>query len=205
MAIDILDMNAKKVGEISVPSLETDKVNKAVLYYAVKAERNALRRGTAAAKDRSDVNKTNKKIYKQKGTGNARHASRKANIFVGGGSAHGPKPRSYSEKVNRKFKLVSYKEVLKYLAQNGGIKVLKDLSFDKPSTKKAVKVIDALGLKKVLVVLPQTNVAAVKSFRNIRNVEVVHDNNINVYDFLRFENLLTTAECFDKIKERYCV
>lgn len=205
MSLQVVDQNNKKVSEIDVSKLASDKVNKAVLYYAVKAARNGLRRGTASAKDRSDVCKTNKKIYKQKGTGNARHASRKANIFVGGGSAHGPKPRSYVEKVNKKFKKASYREVIKYLLQTNNLKVVKDLVFDKPSAKQASKILSSMSINKALVVLPQDNINGVLSFRNLKNVAVAHDNNISVYDFLKYETVVMTDKVFETIKGRYCV
>lgn len=203
MAVQILDTKNKKVGDVEVSAAMDEKVNKAVLYYAVKAGRNGLRHGKAAVKDRSDVNKTNRKIYRQKGTGNARHGARGANIFVGGGSAHGPRPRSYSEKLNKKFRQKSFREALKYLHQNDCLKVVKEYGFSKPSTKEAVAVIASLKLNKALVVVSQEDRNAELSFRNLKNVKVIHENNINVYDFLRYENVVLTADFFGQLKERY--
>jgi len=203
MTLQILDTNNKKVGDVELDKSMSEKVKKAVLYYAVKASRNNLRHGTASVKDRSDINKTTKKIYRQKGTGNARHGAKKANIFVGGASTHGPHPRSYVEKVNKKFKAQSYREVFKYLIQNDSLKILKEIKIDKPSTKEGAKVLKNLDLKKALVILPQENKNAHLSFRNLRDVKVINESNVNVYDMLRYENVVLTADCFGKLKERY--
>lgn len=203
MGLPILDIKNNKVREIELSADLQEKVNKAVLYYALKASRNALRHGTSQVKDRSAINKTNKKIYKQKGTGNARHASRKANIFVGGGSAHGPHPRSYVEKVNKKFKKISYTEVLKYLIQNNLLKVLESFSLDKPSTKAASQVLKTLGLNKALVIVSKDNQNMKLSFRNLKDVKVINEENINFYDALRYNALVLDLESFEKIKTRY--
>lgn len=203
MSLAVLDTKNKKVRDIELAKDVAEQVNKAVLYYAVKAYRNNLRHGTASAKDRSEVNKTNKKIYRQKGTGNARHGARKANIFVGGGSAHGPKQRSYFEKLSKKFKETSYREVLKYLIQNDSLKVLDAIEFKKTSTKAACTVMQTLKLSKALLILPRANKTVYLSFRNIRDVKVVFEDNLNLYDMLRFENVVVCANYFEKLKERY--
>lgn len=203
MTLQIVNTENKKVAAVELGAALTEKPNKAVLYYAVKAARNNLRRGTAKTKGRSDVSMTNKKIYRQKGTGNARHAARSANIFVGGGNVFGPLPRSYNEKVNKKFKQASYRETIKYLVQNDHLRLLDQLSFAKPSTKAATKVLKNLGLEKALVILPQTNVNAIKSFRNIKDVKVIHESNLNAYDMLNYEDVIMTAEFFANLKERY--
>lgn len=203
MAVDIIDIKNKKAGSVDLKPELAEKVNKAVLYYTIKALRNNLRHGTAAVKDRSFVNMTNKKIYKQKGTGNARHAARSANIFVGGGSAHGPRPRSYREKINKKFNSVSYVEAFKYLLANDGLKVIKEINFDKPSTKQGALVIKDLGISKALVVLPKDNINAKLSLRNLSGIKVVNEENINVLDMLRYEKVVMSADFFSKLKERH--
>jgi len=205
MTLQIIDKKNKKVGDVKLSDSTIEKVNKAVLYYAIKSNRNGLRRGTAAVKDRSDVNKVNKKIYRQKGTGNARHGSRRVNIFVGGGSAHGPRPRSYTEKLNKKFTKASLRETFKYLIQNDALKVFNELNFDKPSTKDAALVLKNLSLSKALVVLPKENKNAVLSFRNIKNVKVINDASLNVFDLVRYENVMMTQDLFEKVKERYAL
>lgn len=201
--VAVLNTENKKVGDIALPDAAKQKVNKAVLYYALKAGRNALRHGTAAVKDRSAVNMTNKKIYKQKGTGNARHAARSANLFVGGGSAHGPRPRSYVEGVNKSFRQTSYREVFKYLIQKDQLKLLDKVEFAKPSTKSAAGLLKTLGLAKALVVLPKDDLSAQRSFRNLRDVKVINEQNLNVLDMCQFENVVMLAPYFESIRGRY--
>lgn len=201
--VAVLNTENKKVGDITLSDTVKQKVNKAVLYYALKAGRNALRHGTAAVKDRSQVNMTNKKIYRQKGTGGARHAARSANLFVGGGSAHGPRPRSYVEGVNKSFRATSYREVFKYLIQKDQLKLLDKVEFAKPSTKIAAGLLKTLGLSKALVVLPKDDLSAQRSFRNLRDVKVINEQNLNVLDMCQFENVVMLAPYFESIRGRY--
>lgn len=203
MLLQVVDQNNKKLREIELASWIDDKVNQDILYYSVKAARNNLRHGTARVKTRAEVNRTNKKVYRQKGTGNARHGSRRANIYVGGGNVHGPQPRSYFEKLNKKTKRKAYQEVFKYLIQNDQLKVLDGLQFSKPSTKLAQGVLKNLGVKKALVYLPQDENNACLSFRNLKDVDVASEGNVSVYEMLRSENVLVSARFFEQLKERY--
>lgn len=203
MLLDVVDQKSKKVGQVDLGQIADEKVNKAVLYYAVKALRNNLRHGTVKTKTRSEVNRTNKKIYRQKGTGSARHGPRSANIFVGGGNVFGPNPRSYFEHLNKKTKQLGYREVLKYLAQSNAIKVVDKFAFDKPSTKAAAKFLADTGFKKALVVLPKGEENAGRSFRNLKDVLVANENNLSLYDMLRYENVIMTSEFLNQLKGRY--
>jgi large subunit ribosomal protein L4 len=182
-----------------------EKVNQDLLYYGVKSLRTNKRAGTVKVKTRGEVYRTGKKIYRQKGTGNARHGACTANIFVGGGKAHAPRPRSFFEKLNKKTRRRAYQEVFKYLLQNGKLKVLETVSFDKPSTKQAAKVMGALGLKKALVYLPVAEKNANLSFRNLSEVNVAMEENLNLYEILRFDNVVMTAKFFEGLKERYAL
>lgn len=205
MSLSILNSENKKVGEVALATDLTSKVNKAVLYYALKASRNALRHGTACVKDRAEVKATNKKTWRQKGTGNARHGARNANIFVGGGSAHGPRPRSYVESINRSFQKKQYVEVFKYLLKENAVKVLDKIDFEKPSTKKAVSLLKNLGVSECVVVLPKASTSAKRSFRNIKGVKVINEENINVYDLCNYGCVVTSSDTFGQIKERYAL
>lgn len=203
MNIAIVDKNNKKVKDVALSTDPKAELNMSALYFAVKAARNNLRHGTAKVKDRSEINRTNKKPFRQKGTGNARHGAKKSNIFVGGASAFGPRPRSYNEKMNKKFKAVSYREVFKYLIQNDSLKVVDQLDFDQPKTKEAVKVLNSLSVKKAVVVVPQANSNARLAFRNIKDVKVINDINLNIFDMLKYDTVVMTADVFESVKERY--
>lgn len=205
MQLAIIDQNLKAVSKLPLSEELGEKLNKAVLYYGVKALRSNLRHGTVKVKTRSEVERTTKKIYKQKGTGNARHGNRRVNIYVGGGNVHGPQPRSYNEKINKKFKSRCYHEIFKFLIQSEGLKVVSDLKFAKPSTKEAVKFLKGVGFEKALIVLP-TDVAyknVEMSFRNIKDVKVLSDNNINFFDFLKYGKVVVLQKTFENLKERY--
>lgn len=207
MQLSVIDQNLKSVAKVELSKDLEEKLNKAVLYYGVKALRSNLRHGTVKVKTRSEVNRTTKKVYKQKGTGNARHGSRRVNIYVGGGNVHGPLPRSFNEKVNKKFKTRCYHEIFKFLVQSEGLKVVNDLHFAKPSTKEAVKFLQGVGFSKAVVVLPLD--AAYKnaelSFRNIKDVKVLGENNINFFDFLKYGKVIVLKKTFDVLKERYAL
>lgn len=207
MQLAVIDQNLKSVNKLTLSEEMGEKLNKAVLYYGVKALRSNLRHGTVKVKTRSEVNRTGKKVYKQKGTGNARHGSRRANIYVGGGNVHGPQPRSFNEKINKKFKSRCYHEIFKFLIQNDNLKVVSDLSFAKPSTKDAKKFLKGVGFEKALVVLP-TEAAylnAELSFRNIKDVKVLSDNNINFFDLLKYSKVVVLQKTFENLKERYAL
>lgn len=205
MELAVIDQNLKSVGKVQLAKETEEKVNKAVLYYGVKAFRTNKRHGTAKVQTRGEVSRTGKKAYRQKGTGNARHGSRRAPIFVGGGKAHGPQPRNFSEKVNKKFKAKCYQEIFKFLIQNGTLKVLSGLAFDKPSTKSADAFLKGLKFSKALIILPEADeyLNTALSFRNLKDVKVLSANNLNVFDLLKYENVVVLQETFEKLKERY--
>lgn len=203
--LEILKSDGKTARKVELSPSTKDKVNQDLLYYGVKSLRTNKRAGTVQVQTRGEVNRTGKKIYRQKGTGNARHGACTANIFVGGGKAHAPRPRSFFEKLNKKTRRRAYQEVLKYLLQNGKLKVLETISFDKPSTKQAAKVMSALGLGKALVYLPVAEKNARLSFRNLSEVNVATEGNLNLYEILRFDNVVMTAKFFEGLKERYAL
>ena len=207
MQLAVIDQNLKSVSKLNLSEEMGEKLNKAVLYYGVKALRSNLRHGTVKVKTRSEVDRTGKKVYKQKGTGNARHGSRRSNIYVGGGNVHGPQPRSFNEKINKKFKSRCYHEIFKFLIQSDSLKVVSDLSFAKPSTKDAKKFLKGVGFEKALVVLP-TEAAyqnAELSFRNIKDVKVLSDNNLNFFDLLKYSKVVVLQKTFENLKERYAL
>lgn len=203
MQLDVIDQRCKKIRSLDVAPSVADKINKAVLYYAFKAQRNNLRHGTVKTKTRSEVKMTNKKVYRQKGTGNARHGARSANIFVGGGNVFGPNPRSYFEHLNRKMRVLSYAEAFKYLIQNDTLKIVDDFIFEKPSTKAAAEFLKNAGCVRALVILPSSNENAKLSFRNLRDVTVLAEHNLNLPDILSHDFVVVTASFFEEMKGRY--
>jgi large subunit ribosomal protein L4 len=179
-------------------------VKKHVLWEVVKWQLAKKRAGTHSTKTRGEVAYSNRKILPQKGTGNARHGDRGAPIFVGGGIAHGPKPRDYSYNINKKVRRKALKMALSDRAKEGRVIVVEDFSFEAPKTKQAVELLKSLGLEneKVLIVIPKKDENIQKSFRNIPTVVVLPVEGLNVYDILWANKVVITESALKGIEER---
>jgi large subunit ribosomal protein L4 len=181
------------------------EVKKHVLWEMVKWQLACRRQGTHSTKTRGEVAYSGRKILPQKGTGNARHGDRGAPIFVGGGVAHGPKPRDYYYPLPKKVRKLALKMALSSKAQEKAISLVDQISIgDVPKTKKAVEFLRTQGLegKKVLLVLPEKNEMIYKSFRNLPYVKVLPVEGLNVYDILWADHLIITRPSLEKIYER---
>jgi large subunit ribosomal protein L4 len=161
------------------------------------------RQGTAKTKDRSEVEGSTAKIYRQKGTGNARHGAKRAGIFVKGGTFHGPKPRDYSFKLNKKLRRLARKSALTYKAQDNRITVLDVLAFDAPKTKAFLEVLTALNMaeQKVLVVTPANESNVVLSGRNLPNVAIMKASDLNTADILHADHLVMSVDSLALVHE----
>lgn len=166
--------------------------NSHAIYLDVKQYLANRRQGTHKSKERNEVAGSTKKIVKQKGSGGARHGSRKAPIFVGGGRIFGPRVRDYSFKLNKKLKQLARRSALTYKAQGNAIHVLENPAFTTPKTKEYVKMMNALSLadKKTLVVLPESNANFYLSSRNLQNTKVVQAASLNTYDLMNCDQLV---------------
>ncbi len=159
--------------------------NVAVMHQVVTAQLAARRSGTQSTKTRAEVRGGGAKPWKQKGTGRARAGSSRGPIWIGGGVAHGPKPRSYAQRTPKKMIRLALRSALSDRAAEGKVLVVDDWAFDAPSTKGAVAALSALGAEgRVLVVLSRDDVAAWKSFRNLQYVHVLEVGELNTYDVL---------------------
>src|SRR5206468_1555245 len=146
-SIPLVDQDGKKSGTRELPAeLFEASVNVPLMHQVVVAGMAAARRGTASTKTRAEVRGGGKKPWRQKGTGRARHGSIRSPIWTGGGVAHGPKPRDYSMRVNKKMKKAALRSALTDTATSGKLALVDRLEFDGPSTRDAVAVLDALGL-----------------------------------------------------------
>jgi large subunit ribosomal protein L4 len=175
-----------------------------VLWEVVKWQLAKRRAGTHSTKTRGEVAYSGRKILPQKGTGNARHGDRGAPIFVGGGVAHGPKPRDYSYNINKKVRRKALKMALSDRAKEGNIIVVEDFTFEQPKTKQAVEFLKSLGIEndKVLLVIADKDVNVQKSFRNLPKVVVIPAEGLNVYDILWANKVVITKNALQKIEER---
>jgi large subunit ribosomal protein L4 len=181
------------------------EVKKHVLWEVVKWQLACRRQGTHSTKTRGEVAYSGRKILPQKGTGNARHGDRGAPIFVGGGVAHGPKPRDYYYPLPKKVRKLALKMALSSKAQEKAISLVDEILIgDVPKTKKAVEFLRNQGLegKKVLVILPEKDEVIYKSFRNLPYAKVLPVEGLNVYDILWADHLIITRPSLEKIYER---
>ncbi|MCR4405465.1 MAG: 50S ribosomal protein L4 [Anaerolineae bacterium] len=165
--------------------------NIAVMHQALLRQLANARLGTHKAKTRGEVSGTTQKVWRQKGTGRARHGSRKVNLWRGGGVAHGPRPRSYEQQMPRKMRRLALRSALSVKAADGQIVCLDRLEIDEPKTRTMAEVLERLGLDtSVLILLPERNENVEKSVRNIPDVRTLRAGYLNVRDLLDYDFLL---------------
>lgn len=198
--LSVRDSSGKETRKRSVSAeLLAVKTNPGVVYQAVRLQRNTKRSGTAAVQTRAEMTGGGRKPWKQKGTGNARAGSNTSPLWVGGGIAHGPKPRKYDFWMNRKEKRAALKAVLSERFANSKLVVVESLGLNKISTKDGAAALKRVGAEgKALVVLSDLNGTEAKSLRNLSGVKLVAPAGLNVYDILAAETVVFTSEAFDK-------
>jgi large subunit ribosomal protein L4 len=169
--------------------------NVPVMHQVVTAQLARRRSGTQSTKTRSDVRGGGAKPYRQKGTGNARQGSIRAPHYTGGGVALGPKPRSYAQKTPKKMVKLALRSALSDRASEDRVVVIDSWGFDAPSTKAAKTALGAIGVEgKVLVVLDRSDAVAVKSFRNLPEVQIIMSGELNAYDVLCNDWIVFTTD-----------
>lgn len=200
--VDVLDQAGKKVGEQELdPAVFDAQVNVPVMHQVVVAGQAAARQGTHSTKTRAEVRGGGRKPWRQKGTGRARHGSIRSPLWVGGGVAHGPKPRSYAMRVNKKMKRLALRSALTDRVREGRVRVVEGLAFDEPKTARAVEFLDALGLAgRILLVLGGPSEAVEKSFRNLPYVKIDFPGNLSTYDVLFADWVVFTKEAVEAVK-----
>lgn len=187
MLIPVKNMQGEKVNEIELrPDIFEAKVNVPLMHQALVRQLANARLGTHSTKTRGENNRSKSKWYRQKGTGRARHGSRNAPIFVGGGIAHGPSPRSYEKKMPRKMRRAALRSALTVKASAEQIIVVDDLSMEAPKTKvmaQTLKALEALD-GKVLILLPERNTTVELSTRNLPKAKTLRASYLNIRDLL---------------------
>lgn len=201
--INITDSKGKKLSTTDVAdAVFSVEPNIHVMHLVVKAQQAAMRQGTHDTKTRGEVSGGGRKPFRQKGTGRARQGSTRSPHYRGGGIVWGPHPRSYEIKVNRKEVKLAMRSALSVKLAEGALKVIDDLEFEKPSTKEAVAVLKGLGIEgRVTIVLPDNNINAFLSFRNIPKVRVIAVSESNTRDFLDNGTLVFTSASLKRIEE----
>ena len=179
------------------------EVNTHLMHLAVVSQLANKRQGTQSAKTRSEVSGGGIKPWRQKGTGRARQGSIRAPQWDGGGVVFAPKPRDYSVKMNKKEKAGAIKSALTSRVAEDKIFVMEDLAFDEIKTKQVKSMLDKLSLDKALIVTADKDENVILSARNLPGVRTVASNAINVYDILKYSNLVITKDAVAKIEEVY--
>ena len=206
MTIKVLNIDGiGKSQTLKLPeNLISLKVNNRLLKYVVDWQLNRSKKRIAKTKQRNEVVGSTRKIYAQKGTGGARHSRRKAPIFVGGGIAHGPKGDNYKTKrINKKIRRLALAQTISKKNHNKELHIFEDVKKQINKTKVISNFLTKNNLKNVLIISDkETEKNIYKSVRNIPNVKLINDEGTNVYDLIKFKNVLFTTSSIKKIEQR---
>ena len=204
--VDVIAPDGSKAGTAELPGEVFDvQVNIPLIHQVVVAQLAAARQGTADTKTRAEVAGGGRKPYRQKGTGRARQGSIRAPQFAGGGTVHGPTPRSYEQRTPKKMKAAALRGALSDRAANGRVHVVSAVvDGDTPSTKAALATLSGAGVaerKNVLAVLERGDITAWLSLRNLPNVHIVTADQLNTYDVLVSDDIVFTEAALATLLE----
>lgn len=210
LTVDVVDVTGKVVETMQLPKdIFGSEVNKALLAQAVRVYRMNQRAGSASTKTRGEVTGSTRKIYRQKGTGRARHGAARAPIFVHGGIAHGPKPIDFSRSLSKNMKRQALFSALSLALQHKGLTVIAGLERLKPKTKAMAQTLEKLDLFKenkknaLLFVEPKGAEVLHRAIRNISGVTTMQVTQLNAYDIMRHKHLLFPKESVVMLEEQY--
>jgi large subunit ribosomal protein L4 len=206
-SLNVVSPSGTEAGTVELPdAIFAAKVNIPLIHQVVVAQRAAARQGTHATKTRGMVRGGGKKPYRQKGTGRARQGSLRAPQYAGGGTAHGPQPRSYVQRTPKKMKAAALRGALSDRAANGRVQVVSGfVDGDLPRTKDAMAVLAAVteGVgRRLLVVAQRDDEVTWKSLRNVPAVQVLADDQLNTYDVLASDQVIFTQAAFSAFVSR---
>ena len=203
--IDVYNIEGKKVSDIELAdSVFGIEPNEKIVHSVLVNYMANQRQGTSNTKTRAEVAGGGRKPWKQKGTGRARQGSIRAPHWVGGGIALGPKPRSYSYKLNKKERRLAIKSCLSSKVIENELTVVDKFEFNAIKTKEVAKMLNSLKLEgKTLILLPEKNEIIQKSARNIKGVKTLSVNTINAYDLVNYKNLVVTLDTVKRLEEVY--
>ena len=202
--VGLYNQEGKNVGEFQLnENVFGVEVNTDAMHQVVVALLANKRQGTQSAKTRAEVRGGGIKPWRQKGTGRARQGSIRAPQWIKGGVVFAPKPRCYRMSIPKTMRRVAMKSALTSKVNDNNLLVLESFELEAPKTKTVVAMLKAMETKKTLIVTAESNENVYKSARNIEGVAVLPVNNINVYDILKYENLVITKDAVSKIEEVY--
>jgi len=204
MEVKVLNKSGAETGRTVKLSADIFGIepNDHAIWLDVKQFQANQRQGTHKTKDRTEISRSTRKVFRQKGTGGARHGSLKSGIYVGGARIHGPKPRDYSFKLNKKLKKLARLSALSYKAKENNILVVEDFEMNSPKTSEFVGLLKALNINgRSLFVTPETNKNIYLSGRNIEGNTVMKAADINTYEVLKAGKLIVTEKAVTIIEE----
>jgi len=205
MKLDVINFDGKKTDNIDLSDkIFSIKAEKKIIQSIVDWQLSRFKPRTAKTKQRNEVKGSTSKIYAQKGTGGARHSSRKAPIFVGGGVAHGPKGFGYRvKKINKKVKKIGLSQILSLKTKGKNLFVIEDFKSEIKKTKLFYNFLIKNKLKNSLLISDKSSKSKIiKSVRNIPNIKLIEQEGANVYDLLKYKNVIFTMSSIKSLQER---
>ena len=205
MKIKLLNISGASTETIDVSDKVINlKVNHKLIKYVIDWQLNHAKPRTAKTKQRNEIRGSTKKIIAQKGTGGARHASKKAPLFVGGGIAHGPKGNNYKiKKINKKVRKLALAQTLSKKNMDKNLHILNDVKKEIKKTKEFNKFLINNKISNALIVSDKESEKNInKSARNIKNIKIISDDGANIYDLIKFKNVILTSSSIKKIENR---
>ena len=200
----VFDINGSEVSQIDLPpEIFEAEVNVGLMHQAYVRQMANMRRGTHATKTRYEIRASKSKIYRQKGTGRARHGSRNAPIFVGGGIAHGPQPRDYDQRMPKRMRQQAIRSALSVLVRDEQLVLVDDLALEAPKTKEMIQILDQVaGTQNVLLVLPREakDGMVYRAAGNLKKVTLLDAAYLNIRDLLKHDKVVMPLSAFEVIK-----
>ncbi len=206
MKIDKIDLDGKKTSLEVMDNIFSAKINKSLIDSVIYKTNANFKGRKAKTKQKNEIIGSTSKIYAQKGTGNARHASRKAPIFVGGGVAHGPKGESNykTRKINKSEKKLSIKSLISEKNNKKNLIIFSDFKSEIIKTKEMNNILDKLEAKNSLIILDKKSKDKIfRSIKNIPNVKVTDINHFSAYDVIKFEKIIFTESSVKELEKKY--
>ncbi len=205
MKLDILNTSGEKTGRQAElnESIFGIEPNEHSVYLAVKQFLANQRQGTHKSKERSEITGSTRKLFRQKGTGNARRGDIKSPLLYGGGTIFGPRPRNYGFKLNRKVKELARRSALSAKAKSGNLMVIEDFTYEAPKTSRFVEMLSKLGLDggRSLMVMPEVDRNVVLSARNVQKTEVIQSADLHTYGIMTAGKLVITEKALEAINK----
>jgi len=204
--VDVHNTKGEKVSEVDLPdTIFGVDVKQDLLHEVVTMQLAGRRTGTASVKHRSDVSGSQRKLFRQKGTGRARRGNIKAPLLRGGGVAFGPDPKNYGYKIPKKKKRKALKMALSSKLSDNRLFVVDKIDLDEIKTKAVVKIAEALNIEKALILTNDADRNLVLSARNLPGIKVLKTEGMNVYDILKYQNLVIVEGSINAIEGRLLV